>query len=164
MDRRALLESVPFFNDVLTGPELDALAAKATEVTIEPGAALISERDVTDSLFIIASGEVSVAIDEHGAPKHVATLGPGEIVGEMSLMTGAPRAATVTATTLVTALEIDKPAMRSLLIASPHLFERFADMLHKRQVELDALYGSGFWAKLSPRRENVVTVMRRYFG
>ena len=69
--------------------------------------------------------------------KHIARLGPGAIVGEMSLMTGARRSATVIAATEVEALEVTKPALAPILEASPDLVDRFAAVLKKRQAGLD---------------------------
>jgi CRP-like cAMP-binding protein len=58
----------------------------------------------------------------------------------MSLLTGSRRAATVTAVTPVTVIEIPKSALAPLIAASPGLADRFAAMLVKRQGELDRIY------------------------
>lgn len=162
MQPRDLLLSVPFFTEALNEAEIDILAANAVPVSFDNGAPVIMEQDLTDSLFVIASGDVSVSVRQRNIEKEVATLGPGDIIGEMSLMTGAPRAATVRARGPVTALEISKTAMKSLLKASPHLFDRFADTLHQRQLELDKLYGGSFWERLVPKRESMRDLMRHH--
>jgi CRP-like cAMP-binding protein len=164
MEPRQILSSVPFFSETLSPAELDTLAADLRMVEFGGGAALIREHDTTDSLFIVATGQVSVSISDRGGDRQVAVLGPGEIVGEMSLLTGAPRAATVTAVVPTTTLEVSKSAMRRLLASSPDLFSRLADMLHKRQIELDKLYGSGFWERLAPRRKNMAALIRDHLG
>jgi len=61
----------------------------------------------------------------------VATLHDGEIIGEMSLLTRAPRTATVAALRPTVTLEIGKPAVVPLLAKSPELAERFADWLRR---------------------------------
>lgn len=161
---RDLFSSIPLFAEALDDSEIDSLAASAVAVSFDAGDVLIGEQDPTDSLFAIGSGEVAVSVHDGDREKQVATLGPGEIVGEMSMLTGAPRAATVTAATPVQAFEISRSAMKSLLSSAPHLFARLGDVLHKRQVELDRIYGTGFWARFAPPRDNYGLLMRRHLG
>ena len=164
MEARDFLATIPFFAEVLTGEELDALAEGARRVTFDIGAALIRERDPSDTLFVILEGSVTVSIEKSRGDQVAATLPAGELVGEMSLLTGAPRAATVTAETPVVALEIDRAAILPLFRAEPTLFTRFAAMLEKRQTELDKLYGSSFWLRFSPPRTNLASVIRSHFS
>ena len=164
MEARDFLGTIPFFAEVLTGVELDALAANARRVTFDKGSTLIRERDPGDTLFVILEGSVAVSIEKSRGEQVAATLHAGELLGEMSLLTGAPRAATVTAETPVAALEIDRAAILPLFRAEPALFTRFAAMLEKRQTELDKLYGSSFWLRYSPPRTNLAAVIRSHFA
>lgn len=164
MDARSFLGSVPFFAEVLTADELDALTAGTRGVEFDRGVAIIRERAAGDSLFIVMQGSVTVSIRDAGMDRLVATLREGDIFGEMSLLTGAPRAATVVAQTPVVALEIDRSAMRPLLDAEPSLSERFAEMLEKRRVELDRLYGPGLWPFLGRQGRDLASTIRSYFG
>ena len=164
METRQFLATVPFFADTLDADELDALAAAAQRVDFDRGTVLIRERDSGDSMFVVMHGTVAVSVRDSGMDRSVATLHPGDIVGEMSLLTGAPRAATVTAQSPVVAMEIDRSAVKPLLTQEPALFERFAAMLEKRQVELDKLYGPGLWAFFGPPRANLASVIRTYFS
>jgi CRP-like cAMP-binding protein len=164
MEPREFLGSVPFFAEVLSGAELDALAAAARPVTFDRGAQLITEHDLGDSMYLIMEGTVTVTVRESGKDRQVATLKAGELIGEMSLLTGAPRAATVTAASPVAALEIGKAAIAPLLRAEPALFDRFASMLEKRQRELDKIYGQGLWLFYGPPRANLAAVIRTYFA
>lgn len=164
MRAQELLASIPFFADALDDNELQRLAENAESRTFGEGDTLIREGDDATELLVIASGEVAIRVDDGGEEKQVATLGAGDFVGEMSLMTGSPCAASVIALSPVAALQIGKPAIQSLLDTSPHLLEQFAATLYKRQTELDELYEHGFWDRLAPRREDTVAIMRRYFG
>ena len=104
---------------------------RARRVDYDRGSTLMREGDSDDSLVVIAEGDVNVSVA--GRPETVATLGEGDIVGEMSLLTGAPRSATVTVVRPVVALEIGKADLEPLLIMSPSLFERFAAVVEKRR-------------------------------
>lgn len=164
VDARAFLKSVPFFAETLSEAQLDALATAARIVEVDSGTPLIGEGDATDTMYVLVQGSASVKITKKGEDRFVATLPAVEIVGEMSLLTGAPRAATVTADKPVVALEIDRSALRALLLAEPALFDRFAAILEKRQTQLDKLYGSGLWSLYGPPRANLATIIRTYFA
>lgn len=164
MDIRGFLQDAPLFSEALGPGDLDALAAAAKVVAFEPGAVVIRERDSGDSMFVVVSGKLSVAIDHQGSDKEVATLEPGQVFGEMSLLTGVPRLATVTAVEPVEAIEVTKAAMKPVLTASPELYDRLAEVLYKRQGELDRIYDPVFWRRYGGARQNVASLMRSYFG
>ena len=164
METREFLGSIPFFAEVLSGAELDALAAAARRVEFDRGTNLIEERDLGESMFVIVQGTVTVSIRDSGKDRQAATLRAGDLVGEMSLLTGAPRAATVAAQSPVVAIEIGRDAIAPLLTAEPALFDRFAAMLEKRQIELDKLYGQGLWFFYGPPRANLAHIIRTYFA
>lgn len=156
MQARDVLVIDPFFAEVLTEAELDSLAERAKFRHFDNGAKLIREDDTGASLFIVISGEITIDTGDRETGKHIATRGPGTIVGEMSLMTGARRSANVAATTEVTALEITKAALEPILATSPALAEGFAEMLKSRQSELDQAYGAG--------RGELARRIRGFFG
>lgn len=142
MDARQVIAANPFFAEVLDDAEISALARRALKRDFGHGLELIREDDSGSSLFIIVSGEVDVlAGGQRG--KRVARLGPGAFVGEMSLMTGERRSATVIAASDVTALEVTAPGLAPILDASPELVDRFAAVLEKRQAGLDRAFSSG---------------------
>jgi CRP-like cAMP-binding protein len=139
-ERRQVMATVPLFSEVLGPGLLDDLAARAHVAVFPATAALMSEGDFGVSMFVIVDGAVTVAFTDVDSVEHtVATLGAGDIVGEMSLMTGARRNATVTAESAVTALEITKVALEEILARAPELIDRFSVVLCARQAELDRL-------------------------
>lgn len=164
VDAREVLGSIPFFAEVLTTDELNALADNAYELTAEPGTNLIREGDVGSSMIVITDGEVTVTVADDKGRRDIAALGKGEFVGEMSLLTGAPRAATVTAASPVTALDIDRGAIQPLLTGNPSLFDRFAEVLELRRSELDKVHGPGVWPFSEPRYSDLAVVIRTYFS
>ncbi|HMN86137.1 MAG TPA: cyclic nucleotide-binding domain-containing protein [Bauldia sp.] len=136
MDALKALGSAGFFRDVLDASALERLAGAARPVTFAKGAPLMRQGEIGASLFLIESGKVAVSVHEPGGARKLARLGPGDIVGEMSLLTGARRSATVTAEGKVAAFEIGKLAMEPILAAAPGLVDRFAAMMEQRQGEL----------------------------
>ena len=161
---RVVLASIPFFAEVLDGEEIDLLGGSIAAKSFAAGDALIREDDGGDSMFVIVTGQVDVSVGDGGVARRLARLAEGDIVGEMSLMTGARRSATVTAATPVTALEVTKAAIEPILNAAPQLVDRFAAMLERRQAELDRLYGTGKWSLFGLTRHDLVMAMQAFFG
>jgi CRP-like cAMP-binding protein len=162
MDARDVIAANPFFAEVLDDPDIDRLARWAHSVEKTPGEDLIVEDDAGTSLFIIVSGEVEVLTGDGRRSKRIARLGPGSVVGEMSLMTGARRSATVRAITALRALEVSDAALAPIVEASPDLVDRFAAVLKKRQAELDRAYGAGAFSMLDAR--GFASLIRSFFG
>ena len=136
MDVRGILNSTAFFDVVLDAGQLDALAAAVKVVRFGKRDVIVRERDLGQSMFALVEGKVTVSVHTPAGDKPVTTLGPGDVVGEMSLFTGERRSATVTAGGHVTALEITKEALAPILAAAPKLVERFATLVEQRSAEL----------------------------
>ena len=160
VDAHAVLSGIPLFADVLDGPLLDALAHKCGVVIFPAGSILMTEGDFATSMFAIVEGTVSVSFaDAHGGMHSVAALNAGDIVGEMSLMTGARRSATVTAITDVTAIEITKYSLEVILTRAPELIDRFGEVLNRRQAELNQIAADAE----RTHKDDIVTQIKRFF-
>jgi CRP-like cAMP-binding protein len=162
MNPRDVLRSTPFFSEVLDDAELDMLAAHAHFVTFPKGATPIEEDGPGHAMFVIASGEASVTVSGEETP--VANLGAGDIFGEMSLLTGARRSATVTAATPLEAVEISKQALARVLDLSPDLVDRFVAMIARRQRQLDHLAGGNAWGMMRLGKGELAGMIRSFFG
>ena len=137
MDAIGALSSTGFFRGVLDAEALARLAAAAKPAAFGRGPPLMRQGVLGGGVFVIAAGMAAVTVHARGGDRRVARLGPGDVVGEMSLLTGARRSATVTAEGKVSAFEIARPALEPILAASPGLVERFAAMMEQRHGELD---------------------------
>lgn len=164
MNAREFLATVPFFADVLDTGELDALATGTRQSEFDRAVVIVRQHDLGDSMFAILRGTAEVSTRHAGAAKHVATLHGGDIFGEMSLMTGARRSATVTAVGPVVALEIGRSALHPILAASPALYDRFAATLDQRRFELDRIHGDGFWNLYGLPRDQIAPAIRSFFS
>jgi small-conductance mechanosensitive channel/CRP-like cAMP-binding protein len=137
---RAALNHASLFSRVLDEAQSLELARQCRPVEFARGALLMSQGEPGASMFIIIEGAARVSVlGAHNDPREVAVLATGDVVGEMSLMTGAARSATVAALTKLRALEITKAPIEALLQKSPGLLQRFSHVLAKREEERAAI-------------------------
>ena len=126
--------------------ERQALAELGEERLYTAGEAVMREGEAGGSMFVIASGRADVSI----AGAAVRTLGAGDFVGEMSLLTGERRAATVVAAEPSRLIEITSEAFRQFVLAKPHVFETMEPAVLARRAELVAVRDRAL-AEQSPR-------------
>jgi CRP-like cAMP-binding protein len=104
------LKAVPLFQG-MTEPALEAVAGLADEVRFEDGQELTVEGEPGDSFYVVVDGRLRVS--RHGAP--IRDLGPGDFLGEISLIDGRPRSATAVAVGPVDALVIERSKFQELM-------------------------------------------------
>jgi CRP-like cAMP-binding protein len=97
---------------------------------VAPGTTILTEGKAGDTLLIIASGHVD--IDKGGV--HLAKLGPGAVLGEMALITGAPRSATATAAEEVELFELSRAEVGALAQGKPKIAEELVEYCRKRLI------------------------------
>jgi CRP/FNR family transcriptional regulator, cyclic AMP receptor protein len=134
-----VLEGVPLFSS-LTKRQLRAVAAECSEVHFEPGDVLVKELDWGQHMVAITAGKASVV----RAGKKIAKVGEGEVIGEMSLIDGEPRSASVVADTAVDGLMVYGTAFRKLLSEHPTMATKLLLAQTARLRALDkraGLYG-----------------------
>ncbi len=135
--RRAALRNVDFLAN-LSDPQVDELASSCRERPYAAGETILQQGDQGDELFIVQRGEVEVLLDADGDSVEVARLGQGSFFGEMSLMTGQPRMATIRTLTETLVLVVSKKSFAMVLDASPELAEQISDVLVSRREQLDS--------------------------
>lgn len=113
------------------------LAEAMRAMRFAAGETIIHEGDGGTSMYLVTRGHVSVRVGLDGAQREVATLGPGQFFGEMSLVTGEPRRATCVATDEVECWVLGHDAVRPLLAARPAMADELSTVLAARQEELD---------------------------
>lgn len=120
-------------------------------------------------LFIIISGEAEIYLEGAGGEKRILNvLSNGAFFGEMSLMTGSPRVASVIAKSDVECYRLDKEAFEEILMARPSIAEEVAQVLVTRRMQLDsALQNLDEEAKhkeIHHQHNEVLATIKRFFG
>ncbi|MCA9490945.1 MAG: mechanosensitive ion channel family protein [Myxococcales bacterium] len=129
------LERVPLLS-VLEDEILRELASESGERTYAAAERIVREGDEGSELFVVVAGDVVVSA---GQPeREVATLGAGGFFGEMSLLTGERRNATVRAVKETRLVVVGHEGLRRLLRRHPELYERLSAVLAERQMQLEA--------------------------
>jgi len=134
-ERIAVLERVDLFS-TLEPAERELLACGLHQKRFAAGEAILRQGHAGDSMFIIADGRVSVTLGQDNINSTLASLSAGDFVGEMSLMTGEPRAATCLAATDVLTYELDHATLQRVLTTRPVIADQMSALLARRQEGL----------------------------
>jgi signal transduction histidine kinase len=114
--RRAPSKIIPRAFPGIRPDEIEELIANSQVCSYEPGAILCQENALEDRFYMILEGEVEVSKNiNNNESRLLKTLTAGDFFGEMALIHNAPRAATVTAKTVLTTLELNKAAFDRVL-------------------------------------------------
>jgi small-conductance mechanosensitive channel len=135
-EARAILRSEPMF-DCMDDAQLENVLQHARIHHYGRGERLIQEGDHGDSMFIMLRGTAAVSVTKNGTEIRVGVMRPGDCFGEMSLLTGEPRSATIRAEGDCEVLVISKKVMAEVLRASPQCLTQLSELLAKRRLEGD---------------------------
>ncbi len=157
------------FLSVLSPEELETVAQQAAVRVYLPGEAVVRQGDAGAEFFIILEGTADVRRGEGGKVATVATLHPMQFFGEMSLLTGEPRSATIVAQTKLEVVVVTKAVLERPIMVNPLLAERIGTVLAERKSGLAAVQEN-----LEHRGESTEVVehwrtslgsrIRRFFG
>lgn len=135
----AALQEVELFAS-LEPSELALIAERLVYAPFARGDVLIRQGEIANWLYLLTKGDVDVWYEPPGEPRRfLKTLYGGSVVGEMGLLTGEPRRATVSARTDVESYRLDKSVFEEVIRARPEVVEDIAATLTARDHELENL-------------------------
>lgn len=165
--RRALLDGLALFAP-LSGQEKDELATGIVEAPFARGEVITRQGAQAHWLYLLDEGEASVRVSDGTTEREVARLQGGSLFGEMSLLTGEPRSATVIAETDVECYRLDKDTFQRVVAKRPEVIAEVAALLAKRRVALQAARVDldAETAKARQHRDEIDLLdrMKRFFG
>jgi CRP/FNR family cyclic AMP-dependent transcriptional regulator len=129
-----LLGQMPLFS-LCSKRQLAAVTAYTVADELAAGTVLTRQGAAGGIAYILASGQAEVLRGN----RRLAVLGPGDVVGELSLIDGKPRSATVRALTDLEVLEIDARDLRRLLRQAPAVTLKLLEALSERLRQADSL-------------------------
>jgi small-conductance mechanosensitive channel/CRP-like cAMP-binding protein len=130
------------FLQLLDEAQVEKLLAHARLLRFGRGEKVIEQGAAGDSMFILLNGEAHVFVNANGADNLVATLRAGDYLGEMSLLTGAPRSATVIARSDCEMWVIDKEVFAEILQKNEPLVRKLGELLAQRRLETEGVLAS----------------------
>src|SRR5438876_8518817 len=134
----SILREEPLF-ECLSDEQLNQLVTQARLRLFGRGEPVIEEGSPGDSMFVLLRGAANVFVSKNGSTIQVASLGAGDCFGEMSLLTGEPRSATVRADADCYVMEIGKPVMAEVLRAAPECLVQLSELLAQRKMETEGV-------------------------
>ncbi len=138
-ERTAALKNVELFK-TLTDDEKRNLAARLRIAPFVRGEAMTRQGAEAHWLYLITRGDAEVRVAVNGnRSERIATLHAGDFFGEMGMMTGEQRSATVIALSDVECYRVDKDAFHDILRSRPEIAEDISEVLARRRAELDAV-------------------------
>jgi small-conductance mechanosensitive channel len=162
-DMVLMFENVP----VLSPLSLEERDQLAHLVEIEPfgeGEIIVRQHETGDSLYIITKGTCEVLLESHSRQfKQVAVLKKGDFFGEMSLLTGEPRSATVRAIEDTEVIKIQKDIFSKILSANSGISEYLGQVLAERQQQLATQRGNDS-APAVATPEGFIQKIKSFFG
>ena len=141
--------------------DLDALVPHVRLRVYGRGEIVVRQGEEGDSLFIVLRGGLEVRLDG----KKVGELSGGEFFGEMSLLTGEKRRATVVATEEVRLIEVSKEALSPVISSHPSILTGLSDRLERRLEQIAAVRREGAeTVEPPPPKDAILQKLMRFFG
>ena len=150
-----LLRKIPLFRE-LPQQALESIARLARERVYEPQAVVVQQDEPSDGIYLINAGRLAVSVATgDGRVTTIGQMGPGEIIGEISLLDGGPRSATVVAISESRLVAIDREAFLMLVRNQPSISLALVSVLARRLRALtrwaDDIVGLPVPARLAKR-------------
>ena len=161
------LRRIELFNS-LSMEEVGKLAHSLNSIPFAPGEVLTRQGAEAHWLYVVASGTVSVRVRHDEMEREVAQLGEGRFFGEMGLLTGEVRSATVVAIDEVECYRLGKQVFQELVKERPEIATEVATELARRRVQLSAAK-EDLDAEVARERErqtayDLMNKIRSFFG
>ncbi len=156
------LTRVPVFAP-LSEEEIERLARASAKRIFAPGESIVRKGQEGRSMFVVIRGNVRVQIPDGQVFKVINRLAANDFFGEMSLLTGEPRTATVVADDEVEVLEIRKSALKPIFESNPELMDAVCEIVEERRKLLKSDIGAVESSQLE-RDRGVLSSIRRFFG
>jgi CRP-like cAMP-binding protein len=144
----------------LSSESRHALARASRHHLFAAGEPIVRQDATGDSMFVILRGRVRVALEPSG--QEVAVIPAGGFFGEMSMLTGDPRTATVKAIDDATVLEISAVEFRTLALANPTLLDHVTSVISTRRSGLDEARASANAVSTPEVKRNFLARMRQF--
>ena len=143
---------------VLEEAQLQTLLASAGVHRYGRGEKVLEQGAGGDSMFVLVSGTADVSVTNNGTRTHLAALRSGACFGEMSLLTGEKRSATITATADCEVAELNRAMLAEVFRQQPQVLQEISELLAKRKVEIEGTLATQGTTPLAVEEQREYTV------
>lgn len=157
------VQRTPLFAS-LSEQEHSRLAASLVHTPFVKGGVMTHQGAVAHWLYLIVKGQAQVLVEERGQTTPIRQLSDGDFFGEMGLLTGEPRSATVVALTEVDCYRLDKAGLAQILAQRHDLASEISQVLNQRQQDLTDRVENARGDKAALRAEDLLAKVKSFFG
>ena len=140
------------------------LAQHLKHAPFAAGGTLTRQGAVAHWLYLIVQGKVQVQVEHEGVKTLVSTLKDGDFFGEMGMLTGEPRSATVVALTDVDCYRLDNVGFAQVLVARPEIANEISTILTARRQDLNARLQAAKLQQHAPPAEDLLAKIKSFFS
>jgi CRP-like cAMP-binding protein len=149
----------------LSDEECARLAEGVATCPFAPGEVITRQGAVAHFLYVLAAGTVEVRVETEGQPPRTWDITAPAFFGEMGLLTGEPRLASVLARTPVECLKLERAVFEEVLVRRPEVANGLGEAIARRQAQLDASASrSGVAATTPATGTSIAAAIRGFFG
>ena len=127
------LRATPLFQG-LDEDDLAQLVAQMRPLDVDAGQQLIARGTPGQDMYVVEEGTLEARVIDQGRPRRLGLLGPGDVLGEMSVLRGVPRTADVVARSRCRLWVLSAAALRAAIAESPGLGDRLQEVMRRRDV------------------------------
>lgn len=160
MDKATLLRHMPLFEH-LAADELEALAVRLEERTVDAGTDVFRMGDAGATLFLIQEGAVEISTGEGKQRTVLASLFEGQFFGELSLLDGSPRSATATVIKPAVLQALDRDDFVAVLTSKPHAATKILAEMAERLRQTNALFSQQVSRDVLEEHDDQLTIGQR---
>ncbi|MEO7111286.1 MAG: mechanosensitive ion channel family protein [Polyangiaceae bacterium] len=165
--RLAAIEGMSLFTD-LTDDEKKMLANHLLFAPFTAGETITREGAVAHWLYILREGKARICVNVDGVLKMINELQSPDFFGEMGMMTGEPRSASVVAVTDVECFRLDKAGFQKIITERPEIAAKISETLAQRRVDLiatrEGLDADAKKARQKSEQERILQRIQSFFG
>lgn len=162
--KRTLIRNIPIFKS-LSEDNLNFLNNELIERNYHKGVNIVNEGDRGDAMFMVSEGFASVIVQGESdiEPKVVGKIGPGQFFGEMSLVLGEPRSATVRAEKECKLYEMNKKTLKSLFERDANLLSHIVKVIDDRKQKNENILNQSDQDGQEVRQKNLMEKIEDFF-
>lgn len=162
--KRTLINNIPIFKS-LSRENLDFLNSQLIERTFHKDTNIVNEGEAGEAMFVVSEGFASVIVkgESDTESKVVGKIGPGQFFGEMSLVLGEPRSATVRAEKKCKLYEMNKKSLKAMFDRDPKLLNHIVTIIDSRKQKNENILSESDIEEQEVRQKNLMDKIEDFF-